>query len=77
MMQPIEDEETIVVDAVWMTVAEVAKLLSVNEETVRRWVRSGDLPVMRLGADVRSGYRIRRDDVDKFIKDRYGPAKTD
>lgn len=61
------------VDADWMSVQDVATLLRVNEETVRRWVRSGDLPVLRLGDDVRSGYRIRRDEVERFIAERYGP----
>ena len=56
----------------WMTVKAVADLLSVDEETVRRWIRSGDLPVLSLGS-ARSGYRIRRDELERFIADRYGP----
>ena len=37
----------------FMTVAEVAETLRVNQETVRRWIRSGALPATRLGRDYR------------------------
>lgn len=57
--------------AAWFTVQEVAELLKVNEETVRRWVRRGELPVLQLGRG-RAGYRIRRADVDAFTEQRYG-----
>lgn len=55
----------------WLTVQEVAELFRVNEETVRRWVRRGELPVLELGAG-RAGYRIRRSDVDRFTEARFG-----
>lgn len=55
----------------WLTVQEVAEGLSVNEETVRRWIRAGDLAVLDLGGP-RAGYRIRRDELEKFIEARYG-----
>lgn len=59
----------------WLTTLQVAELFQVTEETVRRWIRSGDLPVLQLGTG-RSGYRIRREDVDRFIQDRYGALKS-
>lgn len=55
----------------WLTVQEVAEHFRVNEETVRRWIRSGDLPVLELGGP-RAGYRIRRSDLDRFTDARYG-----
>jgi len=55
----------------WMTVEQIAELLQVNSETVRRWIRSGDLPVLDLGGP-KTGYRIKRDDLDVFIAARYG-----
>jgi excisionase family DNA binding protein len=55
----------------WLTVQEVAAMLKVNEETVRRWIRSGELPVLDLGGP-KTGYRIRRADLDQFIAARYG-----
>jgi excisionase family DNA binding protein len=55
----------------WLTVQEVADLLRVTEETVRRWIRANELPVLDLGGP-RAGYRIRREDLDRFIADRYG-----
>ncbi len=56
----------------WLTVEEVTALLKVSIETVRRWIRAGELPVLRIGGR-RGGYRIRRADLDTFIERRYGP----
>ena len=57
----------------WLTVEQVAELFQVNQETVRRWIRSGELPVLDLGGP-RTGYRILRSELDTFIKARYGPV---
>lgn len=54
----------------WLTVQDVAGLLQVRIETVRRWVRRGDLPVLELGGP-RTVYRIRPDDLDHFVWKRY------
>ena len=50
-----------------MTVAEVAKRLRVSNMTVYRLVNSGQLPAVRVGR----GYRIRQDDVHKYLDERY------
>jgi excisionase family DNA binding protein len=60
----------------WMTVRDVADYLKVHEETVRRWIRDGELPVLDLGGQ-KTGYRIRRDALDRFIAERYGPVGKD
>ena len=57
----------------WLTVEQVAELFQVNQETVRRWIRAGELSVLDLGGP-RTGYRILQRDLDTFIKARYGPA---
>lgn len=59
----------------WRTVAQVAGLFQVHEETVRRWIRDGQLPVLDLGK--KAGYRIRPEDLDAFIAARYGPVGKD
>ena len=58
----------------WLTVEQVAAHLTVTEETVRKWIRVGDLPVLDLGTR-RAGYRIRKSDLDRFIAQRYGPVE--
>jgi excisionase family DNA binding protein len=55
----------------WLTVDQVAQRFQVDEETVRRWIRKGDLPVLTLGA-ARAGYRIRAEDLEQFVAERYG-----
>jgi excisionase family DNA binding protein len=54
----------------WLTVDEVATLFRINSETVRRWIRAGALPALNLGG-LRSGYRIKRSDLDTFITSHY------
>lgn len=54
----------------WLTLQDVADLLQVRIETVRRWVRQGELPVLELGGS-RAVYRIRPDDLDRFVWQRY------
>ncbi len=55
----------------WLTIQEVADILKVHEESIRRWVRSGALPVLDLGS-AKAGYRIRRSDLEHFTGERYG-----
>lgn len=60
----------------WLTVEEVATRLQVSQETVRRWIRGSQLPVLELGGP-KTGYRIREDALEAFVAERYGPiAKT-
>ena len=55
-----------------MTVAEIAKVLKLNQQTVRNWIIAGSLPVVRVGRRV----LIRRSDFDAMIEAGYtGPAK--
>ena len=48
-----------------MTVAQVAARVKVNPETVRRWLRSGQLRGTLL--DDRAGWRIPKAEVDAFL----------
>ena len=60
----------------WLTTEQVAELLQLSVETVRRWIREGDLPVLDLPGR-RGGYRVSRTDLDKYIESRYGPVGKD
>lgn len=53
----------------WLTVTDVAELLQVTEETVRRWIRRSELPALNLGGP-RAGYRVYPSDLERFIGDR-------
>ena len=52
----------------WYTVQDVVQELQVHEQTVRRWIKSGELPAHALGD--RAGYRVAREDVDAFMERR-------
>ena len=49
-----------------LTVEEVAEELRVHRETVRQWIREGELDAFDTGR----GYRISRKDLDDFIQKR-------
>lgn len=51
-----------------LTVAEVARILRVDDTTVRRWVKNGALEAIVLPhVRDRQAYRIRRDTLDKLL----------
>lgn len=49
-----------------LTVQQVADYIQVNPETVRNWIRIGDLDALHIGGE----YRISRADLDDFIQSR-------
>src|SRR3981081_3142165 len=51
----------------YLTVAEVAQLLSVNQQTVRNWIDQRSLPAVRVGRRV----RIKRSDLERVLADGY------
>jgi excisionase family DNA binding protein len=57
----------------FLTVAEVAQLLRLNQQTVRNWIDQGSLPAIRVGA---RRVRIRRTDLDAFLMEASGPDAT-
>ena len=51
-----------------LTVSEVAKLLRVDDTTVRRWIKQGALEAIILPhLNERQAYRIRREALDKIL----------
>ncbi len=54
-----------------LSVEAIAEELSVNPETVRVWIRSGELVAYSIG----KGYRISRTDLDDFIRRRRTDSK--
>ncbi len=48
-----------------LTVDQVAERLQVNEQTVRRWLRDGEITGIAFGG--RTGWRIREEDVQAFL----------
>ena len=51
----------------FLTVAEVAEILKLNQQTVRNWIDQGSLPAHRVGRRV----RIRRSDLDRLLDEGY------
>jgi excisionase family DNA binding protein len=49
----------------FLTVAEVAELLKLNQQTVRNWIDQGSLPALRVGRRV----RIRRADLERLLEE--------
>ena len=51
----------------FLTVAEVAGILKLNQQTVRNWIDQGSLPALRVGRRV----RIRRSDFERILTEGY------
>ncbi len=51
----------------FLTVAEVAELLRLNQQTVRNWIDAGSLPAVRVGRRV----RIKRSDLNRILESGY------
>jgi excisionase family DNA binding protein len=49
----------------FLTVAEVAEMLKLNQQTVRNWIDQGSLPAVRIGRRV----RIRQTDLDRLLEE--------
>jgi excisionase family DNA binding protein len=49
----------------FLTVAEVAELLKLNQQTVRNWIDAGSLPALKVGRRV----RIRRSDLERKLEE--------
>src|ERR1700758_873330 len=60
-MNSAEPEES------FLTVAEVAEMLKLNQQTVRNWIDQGSLPALRVGRRV----RIKRSDFERIIEQSY------
>ena len=54
-----------------LTVPQIAKNLSVSEDTVRKWISSGELPGFKLPGSKRQPiYRVARSDYERFLDSR-------
>lgn len=53
------------------TVAQLADLLQLNEMTIYRMVKTGDLPCHLIGRIM----RFRHDDIEEFLKQHRVPAR--
>ncbi|MGA9859242.1 MAG: helix-turn-helix domain-containing protein [Solirubrobacteraceae bacterium] len=51
----------------YLTVAEVAETLKLNQQTVRNWIDQGALPALRVGRRV----RIKRSDFERILDESY------
>jgi excisionase family DNA binding protein len=58
----------------FLTVAEVAGILKLNQQTVRNWIDQGSLPALRVGRRV----RIKRSDFERVLAESYtsGPGSS-
>ncbi len=52
------------IDDEFLTVADVARIPKLNQQTVRNWIDQGLLPALQVGRRV----RIRRSDFERFLR---------
>jgi excisionase family DNA binding protein len=56
----------------FLTVAEVADMLKLNQQTVRNWIEQGSLPALRVGRRV----RIKRSDLERVLEEGYSAGAS-
>ena len=56
----------------YLTVAEVAETLKLNQQTVRNWIDQGSLPALRVGRRV----RIKRSDFERILEQSYSGSSS-
>jgi excisionase family DNA binding protein len=61
--------------ALMLTTSEVARLLNVHINTVRRWSNQGVLKTYRIGS--RGDRRFSRDDLAEFLAQKSGLTRLD
>ena len=59
-------------DESFLTVAEVAEMLKLNQQTVRNWIDQGSLPAVRVGRRV----RIKRSDLARVLDEGYSAGSA-
>ena len=50
-----------------LTIKQISRELEVDDKTVRRWIKSGQLIAEQ---DIVGRYKIKREDLDAFIEER-------
>jgi excisionase family DNA binding protein len=58
-------------DEEFLTVAEIAEMLKLNQQTVRNWIDDGYLPAIRAGRRV----RVLRSDLKQLLEDGKTPSR--
>ncbi|CAN5821777.1 hypothetical protein BH23CHL2_BH23CHL2_34320 [soil metagenome] len=53
------------------TVDEVSQVMGVSAETVRRWIREGELKAEMLRMGAGGGYRITHEELECQVRERY------
>ena len=51
----------------FLTLKEVSAMLQVSEQTIRNYIKKGDLIAIKFGNTHRAPVRIRRSDLDTFL----------
>jgi excisionase family DNA binding protein len=59
--------------AALLTIREAAKHLRVHRKTLERWIRQGELPVIRLNSRT---FRLRQTELEAWIEQRVGQARA-
>ena len=56
----------------FLTVADVAEMLKLNQQTVRNWIDQGLLPALKVGRRV----RIKRSDLERVLERSYSAGAS-
>lgn len=60
-------------DNEYLTPEEVATKLQVHIDTIRRWLRTGELSGMKIG---KRQWRIRKTDIERYLSDQRSQSRS-
>ena len=60
-----EEKKTETTEEKWVNLADVAEHLSVSQDTIRNWLKSGKIPTYKAGKQ----YKFRLSEIDKMLED--------
>jgi len=66
--KPPDKKKFTYVRPTYFSPADVAVILQVSLQTVRRWIKEEKLPAVKIGGEDSRIIRIHRDDLDAFIQ---------
>lgn len=58
----------------FLTIADTAELLNVAESTIRKMIKSGELPAVQIGS--RGLWRISPESIDEYIAESYKKTRA-
>jgi excisionase family DNA binding protein len=66
MFTALNQKEVVALKERLYTIAEIAEYLSMTQDTIRRWIKEGQMPAIKLDREL----RVKESDLEAFLEAR-------